>query len=113
MKKKTLIWKDEFMGDIPVSFRINNYANNNNLYVGLVCHNEGFEEHWCDITINLDEVCPSDCGFVDTNNNPKIDRWLTENGIAEPTGNWGVSGFYIYPEFRFNMEKVREYGKEF
>lgn len=109
---KTLIWKDLITGEIPVSFCTSTYLNNGNLYVGLETVIEGFAEHWCDVTVNTDDVCDSDCGFIDTNNNPDIDSWLIENGIAVPTGNWAVSGFCMFPEFRFNMERVLEYGRK-
>ena len=106
---KTLTWK-ECGESVSVAFITDAYANNN-LYVGLADCGEDFYP-LLDITVNLDEICPSDCAFVDTENNPGIDNWLMTNGIAEPTGNWAVSGFCIYPEFRFNMEKVREYEKD-
>lgn len=55
------------------------------------------------ITVNLPNARLSDenCAFVDTNNVPFIDEWLEENGIAEPTGRFGFSGYCCYPEMRF------------
>ena len=55
------------------------------------------------ITVNLPNARLSDenCAFVDTNYVPFIDEWLEENGIAEPTGRFGFSGYCCYPEMRF------------
>lgn len=40
-----------------------------------------------------------------TNNYVGIERWLKENAIAKPTGHYGRSGYCIYPEYEFGLEK--------
>lgn len=110
-KHKTLIVRD---GDRKrsVFFQISRYANNNNLYVGVFeCGDE--PELLFDATVNLDERCEPNCSFVDVNNCPGIDMWLMHHGIAEPTMRWEGSGFCVYPEFRFDMDKLYEYGEDF
>ena len=110
---KTLIWK-EGEREYKVSFVTDTYVDNDNLYVGLEVHNEdGSTDFFCDITVNLGEKCEPDCAFVDDNNVPRIALWLTENGIAEPTENFDLSGFWIYNEYRFDMEKIKEFGRKF
>ena len=46
--------------------------------------------------------------FLDTNNNPGIDKWLVANKIAVPTGKVVESGYCKYPEFRFNLDLLEE-----
>ena len=108
---KSLIWRQGGT-NMTVAFVTDTYAENGNFYVGLVdCNDKDF--YPCiDITTNIGEVCPETCAFIDINNYPGIDNWLMANGIAEPTGNWGISGCYLYPEFHFNMNKVYEYGEK-
>ena len=110
---KTLIWK-EGEKEFKVSFVTDTYVDNDNLYVGLEVHNDdGSTDFFCDITVNIGEKCNADCAFVDDNNIPRMERWLCENGIATPTGNFGLSGFCVYSEFRFDMGKIREFGRKF
>lgn len=93
-----------------VAFATNEYAENRNLYVGLVCFDDGYPEPWSNLTVNLSVDCESNCAFIDTNNNGvNIIGWLKDNGIAEPTGRMKASGYCIYPEVRFNSEKLAEY----
>ena len=80
------------------------YANNKRLAVqAFVVEEDGWAEPYATITVNLpDEKLTDDkCAFVDGNNVPFIEEWLEENGIAEPTGQVGFSGFCIYSEMRF------------
>lgn len=94
----------------PMTFETANYADNGNLYVGLRTNIEGYPEPWSDLTVNLGVPCKENCGFIDTNNNGNgIIDWLVENELGELTGRIKASGFCMYPEFRFNMEKLREY----
>lgn len=111
-KPKTLTVKDGNR-EYPVSFQMSRYATTNNLYIGVFDYSGEEPNFLFDITINLDEKCEHDCSFVDVNNCPGIDMWLMAHGFAEPTMRWEDSGFCVYPEFRFNMEKLYEYGEEF
>ena len=111
-KPKTLTIKDGNR-ERPVSFQMSRYASNGNLYVGLFDYSGEEPEFLFDITVNLDKKCEPDCSFVDINNWPNVDKWLMYHGFANPTMEWESSGFCWYPEFRFNIEKLHEYGEEF
>ena len=94
----------------PMTFELNNYCENNNLYVGLVTHEEGWPEPWSSLTVNLSVKCADDCAFIDTNNNgEEIIDWLVENKLGKPTGRIKVSGWCVYPEFKFNVETLMEH----
>lgn len=96
--------------DHPMTFELNRYADNGNLYVGLITHEEGYPEPWQNLTVNLGVKCKENCSFLDTNNNGnEIIAWLESNGIGELTGNYKPSGFCVYPEFKFNMETLKKY----
>ena len=93
-----------------ISFRLSNYAENNNLYVGLICYDDGYPEPWSDLTVNLSVKCAENCAFIDTNNNGKsILEWLVLNELATPTGRTCQSGFCIYPEMKFDMDELMKY----
>lgn len=89
------------------------YKRQNRLYLGLdtIDPDYGFAMPYCDITVNLpDEMLSGeDCAYVDVNNAPFLPRFLEENKLAEPTGMMGFSGWCCYPEYRFNMERVRSH----
>lgn len=107
-----IIFKTISGRSIPVTLRKATYVDFNNLYVGLVSWEDDYPEPWGDLTVNLGVPMEPDCAFIDTNNcGDGVIDWLIENNIAIPTGDWGRSGFCIYPEVRFNKEfldKVKE-----
>lgn len=94
----------------PMTFEVRKYADNGNLYVGLITHEEGYPEPWQNLTVNLGVKCKENCAFIDTNNNGnEILYWLIENGLGNVTHNLQSSGFWIYPEFEFDMEMIEQY----
>lgn len=94
----------------PMTFTVNKYSNNGNLYVGLVTHEEGWAEPWSDLTVNLGVKCKENCAFIDVNNNgTEIIPWLVENGFGKLKHRVECSGFAIYPEFEFNMARLMEF----
>ncbi len=96
--------------DHPITFRLNHYADNGNLYVGMVTHEDGYAEPWSDLTVNLDVKCAEDCAFIDTNNNgEQILLWLIQNKLGDLTGRMQPSGFCLFPEFKFNMDELMKY----
>lgn len=84
------------------------YMTNDNLAV--VLKNKEFEDV---LTVNLAES-PTDrqCAFIDTNNVKYAEKFLQENQIAKPTGRYAMSGFCTYPEYRFDMSKLKSYEDE-
>jgi hypothetical protein len=100
-----------------ITLDISHYANNDNLYIGLVCWedigNGEYPEPWSDLTVNLDIRCRPNCAFIDINDNGKeIIDWLMANKLGTPTGRVAHSGFCAYPEFEFNMNEVNKYVEE-
>lgn len=108
-KMQTLNW-NAWGKDHPVTFRLDNYSENGNLYVGMITWEEGWPEPWSDLTVNLSVKCAKDCAFIDTNNNSdRIVEWLITNKLATLTGRIQQSGFCVYPEMKFNMVELRKY----
>ena len=69
---------------------------------------------WCDdgplatVSVNLtdEELDNTETDFfVDTNNCPWAPEFLEGNGIAEPLGLYGFSGFCAYPLYRLNERR--------
>lgn len=84
------------------------YTENDNLAV-IVENDYGIE---C-ITVNLrNNPAYDNCAFIDTNNHKWAEKFLQENQIAQPTGRFAISGFCSYPEYRFDMSKLKEYEDE-
>ena len=97
----------------PMTFEVDRYLDNGNLYVGLITHEEGYPEPWQNLTVNLGVKCEENHAFIDTNNNgDDIMMWLIENGLATHTGRYKSNGFCVYPEFKFNMENLKKYMEE-
>jgi hypothetical protein len=94
----------------PMSFALNNYRENDNLYVGLITNEDGYPKPWSDLTVNLSIKCDDDCSYIDVNNNgTEIIQWLVENNLGIPTGMIEFSGWCAYPEFKFNMAELKKH----
>ena len=50
--------------DHPITFELNRYLENNNLYVGMICHDDGYPEPWSDLTVNLSVKCAENSTLV-------------------------------------------------
>lgn len=87
-----------------VTLIVSTYASYNNLYVGLI--SEG--EPYADIAVNLEPLTDPYTAFVDTNNLPNINKFLTDNHIAEFLGPIQTSGCCAYPLYRFNPEIINK-----
>lgn len=99
--------------EYPMTFALATYAENDNLYVGLVTHDAGYLESWSDLTVCLDVDCKPNCAFIDVNLNGKeIMKWLEDNNLGVFTGNMTLSGWVLYPEFEFNMDELMKHVTE-
>lgn len=94
-----------------INFKIGKYAMMDNLYIGMITYDEeGNPEPWSNLTVNLMVKCVRNRAFIDINNNgEEILDWLKKNKLGTTTGRLQLSGFVIYPEFEFDMDKVRKY----
>ena len=84
----------------------NKYANNGRLAIQAFVMDGEMAFPYATITVNLpnEKLTDENCAFVDGNNVPFVEEWLEENGIAEPTGRFGFSGFCVYSEMRFKKD---------
>mgnify|MGYP004509278895 FL=1 len=106
---KQLEMESRFSGKVMLELEINSYMDNNRMYIGLV---ELDGEHFADLTVNISAPCPDYCGYVDINNCPELEEFIEKHGLGEFTGLVGGSGFYSYPLYLFNPEKLREIAPE-
>lgn len=65
-------------------------------------------EPYGNLTVNLSERLLPDTAYVDTNNMPDAERFITENGLGEFTGKTKDSGYCTYPLYKFNLDKLEE-----
>lgn len=94
----------------PMTFEIRKYADNGNLYIGLITHEEGYPEPWSNLTVNLGVKCKENCGFIDVNNNGiEIIDWLIDNKLGRILPREKISGFCVYPEFEFDIKMIEQY----
>ena len=95
------------------------YRTFDNLYLGFYHFYEDEEaiysdmEQYCTATVNLIEL-PFLHAAIDTNNNgTKMLDFLEKNGFGHRTGHGIPSGFYVFPVFKFNEDKINELDPEF
>lgn len=82
--------------------------NDGSLYVALTAVGDGYPEPYGNVTVNLGRKIPPYCAFVDTNNMPEAEDFLTDNRLASFTGLVQESGYCTYPLYRFNAERLRQ-----
>ena len=93
------------------TYRVRPYVSkyrNGRLAIVLVCTNG---EPFADLTVNLvNETCPANCAYLDTNNFPDGEAFVLKRRLGKPTGKLGFSGYCAYPLYRFDMDALM--GKE-
>lgn len=91
--------------EYKVTLKANTYKNNKRLAAQMI-DEDGVPVARITVNIaaNLSKNKPN-INFVDTNNLPNIEQFLTENKIAKPTGNYAASGYCVYPEYEFDLTK--------
>ncbi len=101
-------WFDE---EIEVCFEIGAYFYGNRLAVNALCLEEGEYVPFADLTVNLpeEELSGPCCAYLDINNFFRGTLLVMQAGIAQPTGKYGRSGYCTYPEYEFDLEKLKEY----
>lgn len=85
---------------------LSKYEFGNTLAISLMCDDGPF----CNLTVNIGDssIWANDTtAFVDTNNCPWAEDFITENGLGAPMGIKGRSGFCTYPLYRFNLEALK------
>ena len=107
-EKKQVTYNSSITGETQVTFDIQQYMNNRAMFIGLMCNEGGYEEPFGDVTVNLSVAAPNYCGYLNVNDMPDIEKFITENDIGEFTGFTQRSGFCEYPLYLFNVDRLRE-----
>ena len=108
MEQEKLIYHSEYAGDIEVKIDVMSYLNNGRLGISLVEFEDGMQEPFGSLTVNIDAPAPNYCGYLDTNNLSNAEKFVVDNDLGEFTGLMGRSGFCEYPLYLFNVDKLRE-----
>ena len=109
MEKKTFKLETQWGETMDVQLDINNYMNNDGLYIGLNCiDEEGDLEPYGDMTTNLSMKAPDYCAYVDINNMPELEKFIEDNELGEFTGLTQRSGYVEYPLYFFNVNALRK-----
>ena len=92
-------------GTYDVSIETSKYVYGDNLAIYLITEDG---EPFATLTTNLAEwTLPNDKAFVDTNNCPWAEKFISDNKLGRPTGMTGTSGCCTYPLYRFDMDKLK------
>ena len=106
-EKKQVTYNSSISGETQVTFDIQQYTNGA-MFIGLMCNEDGYEEPFGNVTVNFPGATPNYCGYLNVNNMPDIEKFITENELGEFTGFTQRSGFCEYPLYLFNIDKLRE-----
>lgn len=56
--------------------------NNKAMYIGLMCNEDGYDEPFGDVTVNLSVAAPNYCGYLNVNDMPDIEKFITEMSLG-------------------------------
>ena len=92
-------------GTYDVTIKTGKYLYGDNLAIELITDTI---EPFAKLTVNLAEwTLPNNMAFVDTNNCPWAEKFISDNKLGRPTGMTGTIGYCTYPLYRFDMEKLK------
>jgi len=92
-------------GTYNVSIETSTYYCGDNLAISLITEDG---EPFAILSVNLPEwTLPKDKAFVDTNNCPWAEKFIVDNKLGRPTGITGTSGYCVYPQYKFDVEKLK------
>lgn len=111
-----LYWQSDLYpnGQIEVQLTLATYADNDNLYVGLICPCEAVEDGWepfTDLTINQFSLPPFHAYVDDRDHNKGAHEFLIRYGIAVP--NTELPEWNGFKLFSFNRKKLQELAPEY
>ena len=110
-----LYWQSDLYseGQVEVQVTLANYADNDNLYVGLICLREDYPEEWepfTDLTINQHSLPPFHAYVDNRDYNRGVHEFLIRYGIAGPVSFPEQNGFRL---FKFNADRLKELAPEY
>ena len=106
-EKIQVTYNSSITGETQVTFDIQQYMNNRAMFIGLRGNEDGYEEPFGDVTVNLSVAAPNYCGYLNVNDMPDIEKFITDNDLGEFTGFTQRSGFCEYPLYLFNVDKLK------
>ena len=99
----------DFLGEKhSLSAIVTQYANNGNLAIQLTEKEDGWEEPYAMLTVNLDEKLADGYAYVDTNNLPDAEGFILRNDLGVFTGRISHSGWCSYPLYQFDLARLHE-----
>lgn len=98
-------WGQEY----ELGLMVSNYVLHDNLAIQLYCVDDNAVEPFAMLTVNFDSKCNPVCAFVDINDCPWAIRLIDEYGLGKLTGRTMRSGYCVYLEYQFDMERLEHY----
>ncbi|XOQ45090.1 MAG: DUF4332 domain-containing protein [Clostridium sp.] len=101
-----LSWRGE---KLSLEIQVRYYYTNGNLAVLFVNWSRDTPGMLESLTVNSRCHTKKDCSFINVGFwGKEILPWIEKNSLGHPTGRIERYGFVTYPEYHFNMEKLRE-----
>ena len=95
--------------EYPVTVKVNGYADNGNLYVGLISANEDDAgEPFAHITVNTEIYMPPYTAAIKNySENEQAVNFLTDNNFGKLIGPDIMNEYVLLPVFEFDKEKLK------
>ncbi len=110
--KKTLGYDWEY-GHVELMLKVDAYAYDDGLYIGLMVMENGLEESFGDLTINLAQM-PAEINEAyinDFSSKSKL-KFIRKHKLGKVLPEQGYSGRCVYYKVAFDLDRLEEFDKE-
>lgn len=84
--------------------KLERYANNGHLAIQL--YDSDDHSPYATLTVNISGTdIGDDMAYLDVNNFPEAERFVTDNGLGFPMWEYAQSGFVSYPLYYFDLSQ--------
>lgn len=112
-----IIYTDPYGTNWTLAVKLDNYRNNDNLYVGLIVAEDIYDEDgdisafrgepYADLSVNIVSL-PENQIAVDCSYGP-FDEFVEDNNLGVFTGEYLLSGYERFPVFEMDMNELQKH----
>lgn len=110
--KKTLGYDWEY-GHVELMLKVDSYAYGDGLYIGLMEMENGMEESFGDLTVNLIQM-PAEVNeaYIDGFSSESKLKFIKEHKLGKVLPEKGYSGMGVYYKVAFDLDRLAEFDQE-
>ena len=107
MKERRTLEYDWEHGQEELTIKVDSYLTGGGLYIGLYCEEEGEEEAFGDLTVNLpfEQAEVNEAYIADFGSKDKL-KFIRKHKLGKVLPEFGYSGYCKYAKVAFDLERL-------